>query len=106
MRGYSAEQWAEWIVAQRESGLSVVDFCESIGVSQNSFYTWRRKLATDNDALPEFVALSIPDAVGLPRVEIELPCGAVVRLPCGDRPLRQVLGVLLDFGTSREASSC
>ncbi|MCB0113920.1 MAG: transposase [Caldilineaceae bacterium] len=106
MRGYSSEQWAEWIAAQRPSGLSVVDFCESVGVSQNSFYAWRRKLATDDDALPEFVALSIPDAAGVPRVEVELPCGAVVRLPCDDGPLRQVLGVLLEFGARQEASSC
>jgi len=42
---YSAEQWAAWVGEQRESELNVVEFCEWIGVSPNSFYRWRQKLA-------------------------------------------------------------
>ena len=35
---YSAEQWAAWVAEERESALSVRDFCDWIGVSQNAFY--------------------------------------------------------------------
>ena len=48
---YSAEQWAVWVVEQRDSELSVAEFCEWIGVSLNSFYRWRQKLAAE-DRLP------------------------------------------------------
>ncbi len=43
-RHYSAEQWAVWVGEQRDSELSVAEFCEWIGVSLNSFYRWRQKL--------------------------------------------------------------
>lgn len=43
-RGYSVEQWAEWIEEQQASGLSIAAFCEWIGVSQNAFYVRRRQL--------------------------------------------------------------
>ena len=48
MARYSAEQWGEWIEQQQESGLSVVDFCEEVGVSTNSFYRWRAKLVGES----------------------------------------------------------
>ncbi|MBL8820269.1 MAG: transposase [Planctomyces sp.] len=41
----SADQWAAWVAEQQASELTVVEFCEWIGVSPNSFYRWRRKLA-------------------------------------------------------------
>ena len=41
---YSAEQWAEWISEQQESGQSIAEFCSWRGVSANTFYLWRRKL--------------------------------------------------------------
>jgi transposase-like protein len=41
----SANQWAVWVAEQRESALNVRDFCDWIGLSQNAFYQWRRKLA-------------------------------------------------------------
>ncbi|MBL8819684.1 MAG: transposase [Planctomyces sp.] len=41
----SADQWAVSVAEQQASQLTVVEFCEWIGVSPNSFHRWRRKLA-------------------------------------------------------------
>ena len=118
---FSAEQWAAWVGEQRESGLSVAEFCDWIGVSPNSFYRWRQKLATKGkpparrepearrlssmkrsmSSGPELVPLTVLTS---PVVEIDLPCGAVVRVPNEDRSLRHVLGILLEAGQTDEDS--
>lgn len=101
---YSAEQWAVWIDEQRSSGQTIAAFCGSIGVSENSFYVWRRKLrsrrvvASLAKASPghSFVPLSIVESDGAgDRIEIDLPCGAVVRVPGREPLIRQTLEVLL-----------
>jgi hypothetical protein len=133
---YSAEQWAVWVCEQRDSELSVAEFCEWIGVSLNSFYRWRQKLAAEDrpstreerakDGLarerqvasgdtrrplatkgltssePRFVPLTV---LASPAVEIDLPCGAVVRVPNDDRSLRRVLGILLEADQRTEVSA-
>ena len=38
---HSAEQWEPWISEQQKSALSVRDFCDWVGVSENAFYLWR-----------------------------------------------------------------
>jgi len=38
------EQWRQRIERQRGSGLSIVDFCRTEGVSPACFHTWKRKL--------------------------------------------------------------
>ena len=124
---YSAEQWTAWVGEQRESELNVAEFCDWIGVSLNSFYRWRQKLAAKGrpparkehgaqrlsgtkgavSSGPELVPLTILTS---PVVEIDLPCGAVVRVPNEDRSLRRVLGILLKAGQTAEdspiATSC
>lgn len=39
-----AEQWAERIAAQRRSGVSVKQFCKEQGLTEYSFYAWRKRL--------------------------------------------------------------
>ena len=113
-RGHSAEQWSVWIDEQRDSGLTIASFCGSIGVSENSFYVWRRKLRARGDATGPaeaspsegFVPLSIVESDGTgDRIEIDLPCGAVVRVPDNELLIRQTLEVLLEFGTMNSPSS-
>ena len=119
---FSGEQWAAWVGEQRESELSVAEFCDWIGVSLNSFYRWRQKLAAKGrpparkehgaqrlsgtkgavSSGPELVPLTVLNS---PVVEIDLPCGAVVRVPNDDRSLRRVLGILLEAGQTAEVSS-
>jgi len=109
-RGYPAEQWADWIAEQAGSGLTIAAFCDSIGVSENSFYVWRRKLRAREDGFTtgpaaRLVELMVVDAGPGSRgtlggVEIDLPCGAVVRVPGDAGLLGAVLGVLLDAGAA------
>ena len=119
---YSVEQWAAWVGEQRQSELNVVEFCDWIGVSPNSFYRWRQKLATKgrSPARKGYEAQSLSAMKGSmsrgselvpltvltsPVVEIDLPGGAVVRVPNEDRSLRRVLGILLEADPATEVSS-
>jgi len=56
----SADQWAKLIEAQSTSGLSIAAFCQTHGLSANSFYRWRRRLADSaapRSGQPPFVRL-------------------------------------------------
>ncbi|MEQ9410174.1 MAG: transposase [Fuerstiella sp.] len=106
MRRYSSEQWAEWIQEQQKSGLSIAAFCDSIGVSANAFY-WRRRQLAENysagvtsSAPSDFVALRLrPDSAGT-LVEVDLPCGATVRV-CDENAVGDVVAALLNHGAER-----
>ncbi len=39
-----AEEWAERIAAQQHSGRSVKQFCKERGLTECSFYAWRKRL--------------------------------------------------------------
>jgi hypothetical protein len=39
-----AEEWRQIIDGQRPSGLTVAAYCLERGVTQGSFYTWKRRL--------------------------------------------------------------
>jgi len=39
-----AEEWAERIAAQGRSGMSVKQFCKEQGLTEYSFYAWRKRL--------------------------------------------------------------
>ena len=39
-----AEEWAERIEAQQRSGMSVKQFCRERGLTEYSFYAWRKRL--------------------------------------------------------------
>ena len=39
-----ADEWAERIAAQRRSGMSVKQFCKEQGLTECSFYAWRKRL--------------------------------------------------------------
>jgi hypothetical protein len=39
-----ADKWAELIAAQQRSGVSVKQFCKEQGLTEGSFYTWRKRL--------------------------------------------------------------
>lgn len=39
-----AEEWRQIIDGQRPSGLSVAAYCQERGITQGSFYTWKRRL--------------------------------------------------------------
>jgi transposase-like protein len=39
-----ADEWAERIAAQQRSGVSVKQFCKEHGLTEYSFYAWRKRL--------------------------------------------------------------
>jgi hypothetical protein len=44
MTNPKAEEWAEHIAAQQRSGISVKQFCKERGLTEYSFYAWRKRL--------------------------------------------------------------
>lgn len=98
-RRNSRERWASWLVEQQESGQTVAAFCAGKGVSQNSFYQWRRKLgSSSSQSKGGLVPVSV---VASPGLEVELSCGATIKLPDDAELLRRVLSVLVSLERAR-----
>ena len=99
---HSREQWFEWLGEQPSSGLSVGAFCRSKHVSTNSFYLWRRKLTQEKSSVDHpnpFVGLTVVGAETV--VEIELPGGVKIQVPCDEVSLRRVLSIVWELGGQR-----
>lgn len=118
--------WRELIGRQRTSGLNIARFCEQVGVAQNSFYVWKRRLRTgvrspDRKPRRQSAALMtrslvpvrlVSDPAQSPAsttgaIEIAWPGRVVLRVPSGCNPdtLRDVFR-LLTSSQSGEAASC
>jgi hypothetical protein len=73
----------------RRSGQTVAQFCAAEGVSEPSFYVWRRTLASDTPGVPTpptVVPIRLtPSPVPTAVIELSLPGGAVVRFPADIR---------------------
>jgi transposase-like protein len=104
--------WRE-MLGKRRSGQTIRAFCEEHGLSEPSFYAWRRMIA-ERDQLagspsdefsdrPAFVPVRVAgEAVASPELEVVADGGRVVRVPIGfdAATLRRLLAVL------EEGSSC
>lgn len=83
--------WRDVLRRQASSRLSVAEFCRREGLSQPSFYAWRRTIVQRDSAKrskpcrpePDFLPVRVREVA--PRVEasitIELTAGLVLRLP-------------------------
>ena len=94
-----AEEWAERIAAQERSGTSVKQFCKEQGLTECSFYAWRKRLR--NESGPVRFALVERSArrqerTEEPGLELVLATGERLRIGAGVdlATLRSVLGVL------------
>jgi len=88
-----AKAWREIIRRQQSSGLSIAQFCRQEGLTQVSFYNWRKKLAANDDGL--FLELRLPNLNNAAPCEIILPDCRVVVPPGFDADsLRRLLDVL------------
>ena len=94
------QTWRDRVTRFQTSGLSVRDFCRSEGLSEPSFYSWRRTIAqrdapTATDA-PAFVPLHVRPLPVPAALELVLRSGHVLRIPPGCDPehLRAVLAAL------------
>lgn len=95
--------WQQRLRRYQRSGLTVVEFCNSEGVSVPSFYQWRKRLAPApprKAQTPAFQQLTLgaPSAV----VAIELPSGVRVEVPVQHVQLvRTVMADLLQAEAGR-----
>lgn len=100
---YSRDQWRVWFVEYDRSDLTVGKFCESIGVSVQTFYKWRRKVNDESEVgsggstTAEFVPITLASS----QLEIELPCGAVVRVANDLNSIRPLVELLLELGANQ-----
>ncbi len=94
--------WRRLLGQWRRSGLTASQFCEQQGISQPSFYFWRREIARRDQAAtirpsssPTFVKLALEGAAPSP-LEIVLADGRLLRVRPGFDAalLRQVLRLL------------
>lgn len=121
--------WEQRCERFARSRLTVREFCRREGVSQPSFYQWRKRLSTGRLPTAEapvrdadvrvlstvnpqagptaFVELNLPD---VSVVELELPNGVRVRIPADRETVLaaaiRVAGELDGNRTHREATSC
>ena len=93
-------QWRRRIDQWCVSGLSVRAFCAQHGLTQASFYAWRRVLQRRATEQPAFVPVQVvadaPLGGQASALEVVIADGRVVRVaPCFDAAtLRQLLAVL------------
>jgi transposase len=95
--------WRGLLRQARRSGLTARQFCDQQGISQPSFYAWRREIAlrdqqattTPQATNPTFVKLAV-EAEAPSAVEIVLADGRLLRVRsgCDLELLRQLLRLL------------
>jgi hypothetical protein len=91
-----SEYWRDVIKKQARSGQPVRAFCAERGLTEQSFYMWKKRLAPK--APVSFALVTAEGSGGKQSVpmELELGCGQRLRIPCGvdAATLRTVLSVL------------
>src|SRR5437868_2754356 len=98
--------WRRLVREWERSGLTVRAFCEEQGVSEPSFYAWRRTLQDRTATAPNFVPVRVTAEPAMDRrpgdVELVLADGRLLRLGPGfdAATLQRLLAVL------REGQAC
>src|SRR4051812_21414444 len=97
------QSWVERMARFAAAGLSVVAFCSAEGVSTQSFYYWRQKLACDAPSTSPAAPRLLPVHLLAPTcsVEIVLPGGTLLRVSPGCD-----LSFVRSLVTALEASPC
>jgi hypothetical protein len=92
-----AKEWADRIAAQQRGGMSVKQFCKEQGLTEYSFYAWRKRLQSQGVrfALVERTAIRqerVPEAM----LEVVFATGERLRIGVGvdTATLRTVVEVL------------
>jgi hypothetical protein len=91
-------QWAERIAEQGRSGLSVKQFCKERGLTEYSFYAWRKRLQHREPVRFALVERGAARQVPATDADLELVLASGERLRIGNgvkaATLRTVLEVL------------
>jgi hypothetical protein len=91
------DQWRECIAEQERSGLSVKQFCKERGVTECSFYAWRKRLRKSEAVRFALVERAMLHECGTEAcLELVLAGGERLRISAGidGTTLRTVLDVL------------
>ena len=93
-----ADRWAEQITAQQRSGMSVKQFCKERGLTECSFYAWRKRLQEKGPVRFALVEGSVRKQVRTAEsvMELVLATGERLRISRGvdTATLRAVLDIL------------
>jgi hypothetical protein len=93
-----ADEWAERIASQRRSGMSVKQFCKEQGLTEYSFYAWRKRLGEKGPVRFALVERNAPQRERTAEAVLELVLATGERLRIGTgvdtATLQVVLGVL------------
>jgi hypothetical protein len=93
-----ADEWAERIAAQQRSGMSVKQFCKQQGLTEYSFYAWRKRLQQSGPVRFALVERSVrrQERTAEPALELVLATGERLRIGAGvdTATLRIVLDLL------------
>ena len=93
-----AEEWAERIAAQQRSGVSVKQFCKAQGLTEYSFYAWRKRLQRKEPVRFALVdrGAARQEPVAEAALELMLAAGERLRIGAGvdSATLRTVLEAL------------
>jgi transposase-like protein len=92
--GNGVEFWREAVMQQERSGQSVRSFCQQRGFAEHSFYAWRKRVRRQASVTFALVETNRPPATLPTMIEVALPSGERLRIPCEAAALRVVLGVL------------
>ena len=105
-----ADEWAERIAAQQRSGISVKQFCKEQGLTEYSFYAWRKRLQESGPVRFALVERSVrrQERTAESALELVLATGERLRISAGvdAATLRIVLDVLRALSTCRPACGC
>ena len=93
-----ADEWTELIAAQQRSGISVKQFCKEQGLTEYSFYAWRKRLQESGPVRFALVEKSARRQERTAEAVLELVLATGERLRIGSgvdiTTLRTVLDVL------------
>ncbi len=93
-----ADEWAERIAAQQRSGISVKQFCKEQGLTEYSFYAWRKRLQEKGLVRFALVERSVrrQERTAEAALELVLATGERLRIGTGvdTATLRAVVDVL------------
>jgi transposase len=93
-----ANQWREWVAEQERSGLSARRFCKERGLSESSFYAWRKRLREQGPVRFALVERGAPRPTPAAEAALELVLATGERLRIGAgvdaKTLRTVLEAL------------
>ena len=86
----SVEQWQALVESQRNSGLSIKDYCKQHHIRPSAFYQWRKRFSDEDQAqapILNWLSLSTPSVKSLHetwQIELALPNGVMLRMNSGD----------------------